>query len=165
VLAIRRELGKGQVIGRGSESVRRKNHERKEPEKAHKLFLLALTKGIFEFCRSGEPVHTKVDSILLTSSAFCFSQRDHDLRMAYFNAAATEIQRHFRGFYSRRYKHSYYARAAYIAAVLQNTERLRAQLQGRRETKLCWFLCAYKMRTTGRIGKWINSWSDDCCAG
>lgn len=51
--------------------------------------------------------------------------------MAYFNAAATEIQRHFRGFYSRRYKHSYYARAAYIAAVLHNTERLRAQLQGR----------------------------------
>ncbi|GAQ84387.1 hypothetical protein KFL_001870090 [Klebsormidium nitens] len=81
-------------------------------------------------CRPSSRSPGRVLLLPLTPAAVaCVWQRDRALRLAYFHAAATVIQRHFRGFHSRKYRHSYYARAAYIAAVLHTTERLRAHLQ------------------------------------
>lgn len=55
------------------------------------------------------------------------------LRAAYFGAAATEIQRAFRGYYSRKYVHSFYARQAYLAAVSASADELRATMAAQYE--------------------------------
>ena len=47
---------------------------------------------------------------------------------AYFDLQATEIQRRFRGFYSRKYVHSMHARRAYIAAAMRNAAGAPQQL-------------------------------------
>mmetsp|Transcript_36711 Transcript_36711/g.85087 ORF Transcript_36711/g.85087 Transcript_36711/m.85087 type:complete len:318 (+) Transcript_36711:47-1000(+) len=55
----------------------------------------------------------------------------------YFSHCATSVQKWYRAYHSRRYKHNYYARKAYIEAVLQksaalslnNSERLQAQVE------------------------------------
>lgn len=49
---------------------------------------------------------------------------------------ATLIQRVFKGFYSRRYKHDFYARKAYIQSIKQKSEELRNQLSGHMETQI-----------------------------
>lgn len=50
-------------------------------------------------------------------------------RQAVRHYAADVIQRHFRGYYSRRTKHDFYARRAYILAVTAKGEALRAELE------------------------------------
>ncbi len=46
------------------------------------------------------------------------------LRVNYFNAHATCIQKHFRAFMSRKYKHDFYARKQYIAEVTRRSEQV-----------------------------------------
>lgn len=50
------------------------------------------------------------------------------LRKAYFNAMATIIQRWWRGFYSRKHVHDYYARKRYLAQVKERNHQIRAEL-------------------------------------
>jgi len=47
----------------------------------------------------------------------------------YFSHCATSIQKWFRAYHSRRYKHNYYARKAYIAAVVGKSDSLRRELE------------------------------------
>jgi len=55
--------------------------------------------------------------------------RDIGLQRDYFHAYATTIQLRFRGFHSRKYLHNFYARKAYIDAVLHKGDAIRTQLQ------------------------------------
>lgn len=63
-------------------------------------------------------------------------ERDTALQRAYFDALATTIQLRFRGFHSRKYLHNYYARKAYVDAVVQKGEAVRVQLQQRLDTQV-----------------------------
>jgi hypothetical protein len=45
------------------------------------------------------------------------------------NFSAIAVQRTFRGYYSRRYKHDFHARRAYIIGVAKKGEHLRKTLQ------------------------------------
>lgn len=49
--------------------------------------------------------------------------------LAVFQYHAVHAQRAFRGYYSRRYRHDYNARKAYILSVVEKGEQLRARLQ------------------------------------
>jgi len=53
------------------------------------------------------------------------SQRDKSRALALWTRMATTIQKSFRGFHSRRYKHSYYERKAYLANVTLKDEKIR----------------------------------------
>ena len=50
------------------------------------------------------------------------------LRKAYFNAMATIIQRWWRGFYSRKHIHNFYARKRYLQQVKERNQHIRAEL-------------------------------------
>jgi len=52
--------------------------------------------------------------------------------MAYFHYQAAAIQRVFRGFYSRRYTHDFYARKQFIQDVVKTSEKLRESLADHR---------------------------------
>jgi len=52
-----------------------------------------------------------------------------DARAKHFAYAATEIQRSWKGYFSRKFIHSFSARKAYLATVHQASEKLRAQLK------------------------------------
>lgn len=52
-------------------------------------------------------------------------QRDKQRALKLWTAMATVIQRSFRGFHSRRYKHSYYERQAYLRSVAAKEEKVR----------------------------------------
>lgn len=58
-------------------------------------------------------------------------KRDQDRQRDFFEAYATVIQLRFRGFHSRKYVHNFYARRAYVAAVLHKGEMIRQDLQKR----------------------------------
>eukprot|EP00891_Asterochloris_glomerata_P007339 jgi/Astpho2/7339/Aster-01934 len=58
------------------------------------------------------------------------------LRQGYFDARATCIQRHFRGFWSRKYVHSFYERQAYLAAVARKNAEVKALCQQEYESAL-----------------------------
>lgn len=47
---------------------------------------------------------------------------------AYFNQAATEIQRWWRGYWSRKHIHSFSARKAYLAAIMHQNAEVRRQM-------------------------------------
>ena len=55
---------------------------------------------------------------------------------AFFDAYATAIQLRFRGFHSRKFLHNFYARKAYVTAVVQKGEEVRARLQQRLEQQV-----------------------------
>jgi len=57
--------------------------------------------------------------------------RDTKRQRDYFDAFAATIQLRFRGFHSRKYLHNFYARKAYIDAVLHKGDAIRTQLQHR----------------------------------
>ncbi len=48
---------------------------------------------------------------------------------AYFDANATTIQKWWRGFFSRKHIHNFYARKAYLAAIQQQNSAVRASMQ------------------------------------
>ncbi|CAM6088166.1 unnamed protein product [Calypogeia fissa] len=54
---------------------------------------------------------------------------DKFLRLIYFGKNAIVIQRHFRGFYSRKYKHNFYKRKAYIERVVKVGTEVRVSLK------------------------------------
>lgn len=56
-------------------------------------------------------------------------ERDTQLQREFFDSFATTIQLRFRGFHSRKYLHNFYARKAYVDAVLRKGESLKGQLQ------------------------------------
>ena len=67
----------------------------------------------------------------------------------YFDARATCIQRHFRGFWSRKYVHSFYKRQAYLAAVARKNAEIKALCQQEYESALRWDgLLFYAWRST-----------------
>ena len=45
---------------------------------------------------------------------------------AYFDSQATCIQRHFRGYWSRKYVHSFYTRKAYLASIAAKNAEVKA---------------------------------------
>ena len=55
--------------------------------------------------------------------------RDRSERLAFFNAVATSVQRRFRGFWSRKHLHNFYARKAYLVQVMAATERAKADME------------------------------------
>ena len=57
--------------------------------------------------------------------------RDTKRQRDYFDAFAAPMQLRFRGFHSRKYLHNFYARKAYIDAVLHKGDAIRTQLQHR----------------------------------
>lgn len=63
-------------------------------------------------------------------------ERDLLRQRAFFNAFATAIQLRFRGFHSRKYLHNFYARKAYVTAVVQKGDEVRARLQQRLEEQV-----------------------------
>jgi len=63
-------------------------------------------------------------------------RRDLQRQKAYFDAFATAIQLRFRGFHSRKYLHNFYARKAYVTAVVQKGDEVRARLQQRLEEQV-----------------------------
>jgi len=56
-------------------------------------------------------------------------RRSESRQRAAFDALAVVIQKRLRAYYSRKYHHNYYARKAYVAAVLQKGETVRQDLQ------------------------------------
>ena len=67
-----------------------------------------------------------------------FAEPYFDAVQGYFDAHATCIQRHFRGFWSRKYVHSFYARQAYLAAVARTNAEIKALCQQEYESALRW---------------------------
>jgi len=50
------------------------------------------------------------------------------MRMNVYNAMAVRIQKHWRGFYTRKHVHNFYARKQYLTALVVKNEILRAEL-------------------------------------
>ena len=46
-----------------------------------------------------------------------------EMQLEYFSTMAQTIQRFFRGFYERKYKHDYYARKKYLNNVMRKNEQ------------------------------------------
>jgi len=63
-------------------------------------------------------------------------ERDLLRQRAYFDVFATQIQLRFRGFHSRKYLHNFYARKAYVTAVVQKGDEVRSRLQQRLEEQV-----------------------------
>lgn len=69
-----------------------------------------------------------------------------------FSYFATVIQSRFRGFYSRRYRHDFFARKRYIQGILDRSEALRKQLnehaaaQAEVRACVCAFACVHTCR-------------------
>ena len=56
-----------------------------------------------------------------------------EIRMGFFHYQAHIIQKSFRGYYSRRYYHDFFARKAYINSIMNKSEALKKQLQEHRQ--------------------------------
>jgi len=65
-----------------------------------------------------------------------FNQLELVRQRTFFDAFATAIQLRFRGYHSRKYLHNFYARKAYVTAVVQKGDAVRAQLQQRLEQQV-----------------------------
>ena len=50
------------------------------------------------------------------------------MRMNVYNAMAVRIQKHWRGFFTRKHVHNFYARKHYLKALVEKNEVLRAEL-------------------------------------
>ena len=64
------------------------------------------------------------------------TQRIKDARLGFFHYQASIVQKSFRGYYSRRYYHDFFARKAYIQEVIVKSEKLRAELSNHRQELL-----------------------------
>lgn len=56
-------------------------------------------------------------------------ERDTRWQLALFNSMATTVQKRFRAYHTRKYRHNFYARKAYVASVVQRGEAVRYELQ------------------------------------
>ena len=78
----------------------------------------------------------------------------------YFDARATCIQRHFRGFWSRKYVHSFYERQAYLAAVARKSAEVKALCQREYESALRWvggIVALFQSESNGGAGQTCES--------
>lgn len=50
------------------------------------------------------------------------------MQLSYFNSIATIVQKMFRGYYIRKYKHDFYARKRYLNNVAQKNSEIRDKL-------------------------------------
>mmetsp|Transcript_29370 Transcript_29370/g.56375 ORF Transcript_29370/g.56375 Transcript_29370/m.56375 type:complete len:279 (-) Transcript_29370:435-1271(-) len=55
-------------------------------------------------------------------------ERNTQQRLNFFNTCAVEIQKHWRGFASRKFVHSFYARKQWLARVMKASEDLREEI-------------------------------------
>ena len=60
-------------------------------------------------------------------------ERDTRWQRAIFDAVATTVQKRFRAFHTRKYRHNFYARKAYVASVLRKGDVVRSDLQQQME--------------------------------
>ena len=51
--------------------------------------------------------------------------RDTRRQRAFFDALATTVQKRFRAYHARKYRHNFYARQAYVASVLRKGDMVR----------------------------------------
>ena len=51
------------------------------------------------------------------------------MQLSYFNSIATIVQKMFRGYYVRKYKHDFYARKRYLNNVSQKNSEIRDKLE------------------------------------
>ena len=63
-------------------------------------------------------------------------ERDLIRQRAFFDSYATCIQLRFRGFHSRKFLHNFYARKAYVTAVVQKGDEVRSRLAQRLEQQV-----------------------------
>lgn len=63
-------------------------------------------------------------------------ERDLLRQRAFFDAYATCIQLRFRGFHSRKFLHNFYARKAYVTAVVQKGDEVRSRLAQKLEQQV-----------------------------
>eukprot|EP00899_Mesostigma_viride_P021904 jgi/Mesvir1/29715/Mv00948-RA.1 len=66
------------------------------------------------------------------------ARREYNRRMRtqYFNHAAGTIQRWYRGYHSRKFKHSFLARKAYIQSVLAKTDVLKSEMEAKYQAQV-----------------------------
>jgi hypothetical protein len=62
--------------------------------------------------------------------------RENAFNQLIFEYSAREIQRVYRGYFSRKYRHDFYARKAYIQQVLMQGEQLRGECQRNMEEQI-----------------------------
>lgn len=63
-------------------------------------------------------------------------ERDTRWQRAIFDAVATTVQKRFRAFHTRKYRHNFYARKAYVASVLRKGDMVRDELKARMEEQV-----------------------------
>mmetsp|Transcript_63599 Transcript_63599/g.201131 ORF Transcript_63599/g.201131 Transcript_63599/m.201131 type:complete len:332 (+) Transcript_63599:86-1081(+) len=94
---------------------------------------------------------------------------DHNLRVRFFDIMATEIQRSFRGYWSRKHIHSFYARKAYLEAVMERTAALRGEMEGGFARQQAEDELRAAMEAQDRFVRTIDGLhhlvSTDCCPG
>ncbi|KAF4660689.1 spermatoproteinsis associated 17 [Perkinsus chesapeaki] len=71
-----------------------------------------------------------------TKAAAARTKENGRRQLAFFHAQAETIQRFFKGFWSRKYMHDFYAMKRYLAAVAERGEQSRSYLQEQAEVKL-----------------------------
>jgi hypothetical protein len=64
------------------------------------------------------------------------AHRIKQARLGFFHYQASIVQKSFRGYYSRRYYHDFFARKAYIQEVIIKSEKLRTELANHRQKLL-----------------------------
>lgn len=64
------------------------------------------------------------------------TQRIKAARLGFFHYQASIVQKSFRGYYSRRYYHDFFARKSYIQEVIVKSEKLRKELANHRQELL-----------------------------
>ena len=69
-------------------------------------------------------------------SAAALAETKRAARMGFFHYQATQVQKLFRGYYSRRYYHDFFARKNYIQEVVIKSEKLKVELAAHRQALL-----------------------------
>ena len=111
--------------------------ERDAVTKIQKVFrgssVRATRTHMFHACRSIQRVYR--GHLARDKCARLEDAKRSDIRMGFFHYQAHIVQKSFRGYYSRRYYHDFYARKAYISSIMHKSDALKRQLQEHR-TKL-----------------------------
>ena len=71
-----------------------------------------------------------------TKSARALAGAKRDARMGFFHYQASQVQKFFRGYYSRRYYHDFFARKNYIQEVIVKSNKLKVELAAHRQKLL-----------------------------
>jgi hypothetical protein len=63
-------------------------------------------------------------------------ERDTKRQRSFFDALATTVQKRFRAYHARKYRHNFYARQAYVASVLRKGDMVREDLRSRMDEQV-----------------------------